>query len=130
MYTCTVHVYTMVWPLLIDFNNTCINMKIQESTTCMYIHIGHLFSFIKFVHNVLMYIYFISIFSSVHLFIILFNLLLFLTESSLSILCLHPTIQRKLGMALNNLQPMDYSPHVILKPWIKVSWGGGLYQLV
>lgn len=41
-----------------------------------------------------------------------------ITESQLGIL--YPTIRRKLGVALSSLQPMDYSPHVILKPWIKV----------
>ena len=47
------------------------------------------------------------------------KLIVFDTESQLGVL--YPTIRRKLGLALNNLQPMDYSPHVILKPWVKVT---------
>ena len=45
-------------------------------------------------------------------------IIIFISETQLEVL--YPTIRRKLGFALNNLQPLDYSPHVILKPWAKV----------
>ena len=47
-----------------------------------------------------------------------FKFIIFISETQLEVL--YPTIRRKLGLALNNLQPLDYSPHVILKPWAKV----------
>ena len=115
MYSCT-HVCACVFMVSI----VLLVVSLMDDFTCTCIIIVHVFSFVDemksyFVHSSVDAVPSFMI----HVYYVVY-LLLFLIESSLCIL--YPTIRRKLGMALNNLQPMDYSPHVILKPWIKVSW--------